>query len=1004
MDFCRNDIQKLLLIQSVHEEKVKVFHIKDNDSPLGKIEPNPSNTTNMIFKFLIAIYQRNILATIVKYILLKPLLDKFNSSNLIPEKRGIFFRINQRLTEILFECVLLSFNGSNYDNYLICNSLITILSQLREKIKVFKKGSSISTVMITIKKNIGRYQNTKSNSTNQRKPGKWLMKLYLKDVRNLVAANMSLEKIGKLFNLKVVKLAFPYEQAISVQRLKELTSLHVYNEKFWKNTFAKNCPLEDRIEAQAIYNEKKFDNVYDFSVYYLIQDCLLLHSIVITLFTTYLTDNLNIFTRRNYSQSSLAFQQFFIVEPSRQIKKLLAPKKINNSFYNYMIKQAVTGGLCTSFVHGKIDHEVPINEIFNYITPPNLCPKNWPNFNNLTEWKFDQKPSGISTIDIRSLYPSASVKKIPVNRPLFYTRFTNQDHTRLYSEESFYRVLNIKQYCQNVRENNNSNTDIMRLTSERPTSYNEFYCLAAYLKSLPNNIEIIRFQAASTAFGQLFFVNYPVDGFLTYREKETIYIKIIQYHSVYYHGHRIECSKNNTDAEQILYQKTQTISQNIKKLCDHFAHHFNLESNCTNIEYVEIFDCDFPNHIIPKDYDVDPFLPFYKTFYSYPDFVQQIHSKKLTGLIVVQNLKISHENQNPIFGFIAQKIEYGLNKLSPYTQEQLSKLDSSKRIVSVHEAKGYLVISTEYFNWLRKTFGFQECPIILHALVFQLDDYLRESIESKLKIRQALKTLIKKETNTVLKQNYEVKAELIKLMLNSCYGYTLCNLTSTKFKQFENRLKIPNNFKNVISCFRFSKGVYFVQTKKPSKEHFSTMLGHVGCYILFYSKIIFHKRLFYCLKYFNPKLVQLLYMDTDSAHFLVKHKKFIDNVDKSLQDEFKCQFNKHFETGDKISGIWVQEGFYEFGEYLGEKCYRLYNTSDSTYLTHMKGLNTHFQKEYHEKNIDPKALPYLSYNNFYKSPDFVILKTHMSKNLFTNYVPNKRYFVSASGSLPLKFS
>jgi len=145
-------------------------------------------------------------------------------------------------------------------------------------------------------------------------------------------------------------------------------------------------------------------------------------------------------------------------------------------------------------------------------------------------------------------------------------------------------------------------------------------------------------------------------------------------------------------------------------------------------------------------------------------------------------------------------------------------------------------------------------------------------------------------------------------------------------------------------------------------------------------------------------------MDTDSAHFLVKHKKFIDNVDKSLQDEFKCQFNKHFETGDKISGIWVQEGFYEFGEYLGEKCYKLYNTSDSTYLTHMKGLNTHFQKEYHEKNIDSKALPYLSYNNFYKSPDFVILKTHMSKNLFTNYVPNKRYFVSASGSLPLKFS
>jgi len=46
----------------------------------------------------------------------------------------------------------------------------------------------------------------------------------------------------------------------------------------------------------------------------------------------------------------------------------------------------------------------------------------------------------------------------------------------------------------------------------------------------------------------------------------------------------------------------------------------------------------------------------------------------------------------------------------------------------------------------------------------------------------------------------------------------------------------------------------------------------------------------------------------------------------------------------KISGIWVEEGFYECEEYLGEKCYRLYNNSDNIYLTHMKGLNATFQK------------------------------------------------------------
>ena len=70
--------------------------------------------------------------------------------------------------------------------------------------------------------------------------------------------------------------------------------------------------------------------------------------------------------------------------------------------------------------------------------------------------------------------------------------------------------------------------------------------------------------------------------------------------------------------------------------------------------------------------------------------------------------------------------------------------------------------------------------------------------------------------------------------------------------------------------------------------------------------------------------------------------------------------------------------FYECGEYLAEKCYRLYNKSDDKYITHMKGLNATFQKEYHESNIDPKKFPFLAYNIFFKSPDFLILKTHMT--------------------------
>jgi hypothetical protein len=1000
-----------------NENNVKIFHINDNQI-LGKIgEPSLKSTRKLVFRFYASIYQRNILASIIKYILLKPLIQKFESSQLMPYKKGVFFRMHQRLCELIFECVLVAFNGSNYDNYLICNDLITIQTHLNGKIKLFKKGTSISTIISTNTSNIGRYSPNTANKKSKKKitviKNKWTMKLFIKDVRNLVAANMSLDKTGKLFNLPVSKLCFPYEQATTIKRLKELTSLDPKNEVFWKDTFSgKSVPLENRILAQHIFEQQKCNNLYEFSVHYLIQDCVLLHSVLLTLFNVYLDNSINIFIRRNYSQSSLSYQQFFIVEPSRQVNKVLAPKTINNTFYNYLFKQAVTGGLCTSFVHGKIDKTTIINEHFNYLPPINLDPKTWPNFYKLpTHWKneFTHTPSGIATIDIRSLYPSASVKKLPVNIPLFYSRFTKEDYSKLYPEKQFYRTLNLKLYCQHVRDFGNTYTDMIKLLSNPPYHYNEFNVLNVYLSTLPSNITIIRFQSQFTAFGQLTFVNYPVDGLLTYKENvtNTIHVKIIQYQSLYFHGHRSECYCSNNKEEEIKAAKTRDISRNIMQLCNHFTEHFKSMLNPIYFELVEIFDCDFPKHSVPKN-DKHQYMPFYNSNYTYNQFLEKIYKKHFTGLLVVRNLTIAKQNQNPIFGFIIQKIEYGLSKLSPYSQEQMSKLSTSKRVVSIHQSKEFMVISTEYFNWLQNTFGFESQPDIYHALIFQLDDYLRSGIESKLLIRKELKKLIQIETNLLLKQKYEIQSELIKLMLNSCYGYTLCNLNSTKFKQFVNRTRAPNQnkrFINVRSCFEMSKNVYLIELKRSQPQEFTTMLGHVGCYILYYSKIILSRRLLYMIQYCDPRFTQLLYMDTDSAHFLVKYEKFEENVDPGLRNSFLKFYDKHFETGPKISGIWVKEGFFEIGEYLGEKCYRLYSENDQNNMViHMKGLNQHFQNLHTTLNINNSTNQIISYNNFFKSPDFLIFKTHMSKDLFRNLAPNKRYFVYAAGSLPLKFN
>jgi hypothetical protein len=1028
LDRCSLELLQLLSNLTLSEENVRTFHIEKNHlSKQHSSEPTLKNTTKMVYKFFASIYQRNVLASVVKYVLLSSFLKKFETTDILHGQRNIFILIYKRLQEIIKECVLTSFNGSNYDNYLLCNSLILIQTQMKQKIHIFKKGASISTILCINKKN---FQTLKNYNVKTKKYfNQWMIKLYIKDIRNLVSSNMSLDKVGKLFNLPVSKLCFPYTQATNIQALKNFTSLFPEDEKFWKDTFSKKTPLlETRKKAQDIFVQKKFSNLYDYGTYYLIQDCYLLHSIVLTLFKSYLCDSVNIFLRRNFSQSNLSYQQFFIIEPSKQIKKNLAPKTINHTLYNYIIRQAVTGGLCTSFVHGKIDDTTIINEHLNYIQDPKLSTSNWPNFfrikqwsqytkdittgeSKVTEWKkpFQETGKGIITLDIRSLYPSAALKELPVNVPMFYTRFTQEDYAKLYSADTTYwKTLHLKKYCCNARNSSHPKSDIFKLISKPPRFFNEYYALNYYLNKniLPlQNIKILRFQSSFTALGQMFLNKIPVDGFLSYFDCESkkTYIKVIQYQSCFFHGHKNSCFiKNNPKLAQ-KYQTTLEIKDKICDLLKNFKENFNVFLNSVDIEYVEIWDCDFTNHKIPKT--GKDFSPLYTNAYNTDQFLNAIEKGELTGFLVVKNLEIKKNNQNPIMGFIVQKIKYGLQNLSPYTQEQVDFFNTSKRVISVHKSKSFMVISTEYFNWLRKTFGFENEPEIYHALFFQLDDYLKESITLKLKTRSDLKSKIKIETNKEEKQNLEVKAELIKLMLNSCYGFTLCNVTSQKFKSFENFYKLPQyktvrkKFKRII---KFEDHVYLMEKKKKKSESFQTLLGHVGCYILFHSKIIFFTRLYFVTQFFNPTLAQLLYMDTDSAHFLVKHKNLKDNVDADIRFMFEHEFNQHFEQGGKISGIWVEEGFYECGEYIAEKCYRLYNKSNPIYLTHMKGLNTNFQQQYHNENIDKTKTSFLAFNQFFKSSDFIIFKTHMSKNIFKNYVPNKRYFISATGSIPLK--
>ena len=92
----------------------------------------------------------------------------------------------KRLNEIIFESVLTAFNGSNYDNYLIINHLVIMLTKLKHKIIVFKKGASISTVQINIKQNLPHLQNMTKNGYIKKNLKKKLILLWFCTLRTYV--------------------------------------------------------------------------------------------------------------------------------------------------------------------------------------------------------------------------------------------------------------------------------------------------------------------------------------------------------------------------------------------------------------------------------------------------------------------------------------------------------------------------------------------------------------------------------------------------------------------------------------------------------------------------------------------------------------------------------------------------------------------------------------------------------------------------------------------------
>jgi hypothetical protein len=90
LEDCAQELTHLLQNVPVSEKYVKTFHIGHNAEKHKHNEPTLLNTTQMIYHFLTSIYQRNVLASLIKYILLHAILQIFSTSEFLPEKKGYF--------------------------------------------------------------------------------------------------------------------------------------------------------------------------------------------------------------------------------------------------------------------------------------------------------------------------------------------------------------------------------------------------------------------------------------------------------------------------------------------------------------------------------------------------------------------------------------------------------------------------------------------------------------------------------------------------------------------------------------------------------------------------------------------------------------------------------------------------------------------------------------------------------------------------------------------------
>ena len=871
---------------------------------------------------------------------------------------GKFKKHIQRLTKCLY---VFTFNGGKYDFVLLHKYLVTSIKKKNNNppLKIIKNGS--------------KFLRMKINKTE----------ICFVDILDMLGPGCSLSQFAELTQQKEAKMVFPfsYFTSMSILNEKELPK----NRNYWYNILKQQYYSESDIQyALNEFKRTKSKNIGEYLEHYLKMDVKLTAVGVTKLLLKYF-DQFEICPLDIDKTTIASFGAYLFQNNLMKLKCIGTFSPNCLPLYNG-IKDSAVGGLTVVLRHsadGTNKNESPIN---SHLSPEHT-----------------NKPHGVMVADVNSLYPYSAKQKLCYG--VGYMSSSCSENMSLFGEENNENIL--KNDCLSI---NRYSSKLMNSDESQ---------VIQYLTQIKYKNSLRVFSRFHAGMGQCVFGRSGkkyVDMFIV---KEIGEIDIVQYHEKNTHyksldSHSKTCLQNVNDVQNYSNHLNfeTTLSDNENKAYAEYLTE-NLTKYNVKVNYKVYDECDFFHNIdyklndkiykTPKDYLINS--EYKNNVVFKPDWLEKptITEKELLdkilntsecdgGYVIIK--KGARENANDIlskqFGFCLQRNNPTIEDLGDaafkYAKEIMAKKIIKKQNETLNEYKERLHnIAIKYLKtrlkdkitYTRKSFKKDQClPVvyfkmlikkrkltnikILHYIHYEARDYSEKFMDDLLQARHEAKMTEEGSDNAL-------ESLTLKLLANSIYGQFLMEICKYYKYTYVNESNLGRqhvkkasdiNIINIIPK-RKNPNEYSLlyQCKYKQTNAKINNLLQLGAMILGHSRVSFYEQIQTLYEYFDDKMAENCYIDTDSMMWALASENILDCIKPNLKNDFTERVAKNLFADTKSkkhqAGKLKIEGYYSSGYFKCVKHYILnpFHNSDLKCLVKCKGLPNIIQQKLCNENF-----------------------------------------------------